>query len=443
MLDLFQGLSVILLVLLVAIALPVPLASGEWPLWAQRSRTCSVRYKISTSGVIWRSPPCYEWHSIGTPGYQNGYRTVIKTFKKFKSLLFWRQMATEIIPFDEPQVVAVLKPSNVAAKVAFHQVAEASFGQNHNYTHFMHIGNQQEYDADVASVLLRPQGDCDESSTDPDSSVEEFRAATMKFWTGHYEFDLLKPPVNGKFGWVAGKKPSRNLKDGAPTDLILSLSSSSESAVRSLHASFNYNVTTGFLCVKRISGLADVNVDGHSVTTAFLTLNRGRARILIGSLLYDFEYAKFAYSVRYLAARSSYFEHHLGTNKRPLARLKTPNKDMTMSIGSWTIHGSLVSSSFGGDFIATNFRSQVVTLRNIVRKGATQAHHVASDIKKLQDLTELAEKADDVGRLLRLVDVIYQFESLIFKSGPFDDVWLALEPFVEQTFLHLKRKSIS
>lgn len=159
------------------------------------------------------------------------------------------KMSTEVLSSQQPQIVAILKPFNVAAKAAFHQVAEAFVAQKNQYADFMHVDTQTRYDAEVARALMDLQDDLSDSATDPSSSTEEHRAQTMATWTGHYVFDLLIPPTYVRIGWLAGKV-SPNPKGGIVPKFVLA--QPSENAVRAQHARFNYNVNTGFLGVSKL-----------------------------------------------------------------------------------------------------------------------------------------------------------------------------------------------
>lgn len=110
-----------------------------------------------------------------------------------------------------------------------------------------------------------------------------------------------------------------------------------------------------------------------------------------------------------------------------------------MIVGQWTLHGSLGAGGFGKVYTATNSRSQVVAVKNLVRDGFIQARNLESEIQVFRDLTELAENANDAGRLLRLIEEIYQSGNQVFHSTTFDNVWLVMEPVVPQTIAQLRR----
>ncbi|WEW59610.1 hypothetical protein PRK78_005087 [Emydomyces testavorans] len=338
-------------------------------------------------------------------------------------------MAAEVAPFRGPLVAAILRPSNTAAKVAFHLVAAASLTQkSHGYEGFMHINSEQQYDEEVARALLGRWHDHEsDSATDPTSSTEAYLSSTMAAWTA------ITPST---WALPLATRGSGTHEDGSETDFILT--TPGESTVRVKHARFNFNPTTGFLCVNKRRRSSILTVNSHVVDVSPFAFNHGRVNISIGHLGYVFEYTDFAYDSAYPPARLQYFREHLRVEEPPPVYLETtPLKEGNITVGQWTIHSFLGAGGFGRVCAATNAKSQVVAMKNLIRNLNQSVDNIENEVKVLRELTELAESSGHSGRLLLLRDVIYHFGNNANQSTILENAWLVMEPVVQHTFTRL------
>jgi len=93
--------------------------------------------------------------------------------------------------------------------------------------------------------------------------------------------------------------------------------------------------------------------------------------------------------------------------------MEAPNFDLTPTpagkpwvFGDWTIIQSLGQGSSGRVYSATNSKSQLVAIKFI--EGSRRTARVQVEVQTHRQLTELAKTGNNGGRLLQLLEVVYQ-----------------------------------
>jgi len=296
----------------------------------------------------------------------------------------------------------------------------------------MHTEVQKSFDCQVSLFLRRsafhddPEDALSEVSTEFDTEAEQDNARPGMIWKGYHEFDIANPPQNPEIGWAGGK--DKNVE-------FLTANNKFQ-GIRHRHAIFNFNLQTGYLYVlSRGSddGTSRVSVNGATIPRGHTrALNQSNMTICLGPLEYHFIYTDFATTTTFKERQHAYARRFLG--------IKAPNFDLTPTpagkpwvFGDWTIIQSLGKGSFGRVYSATDFKSQLVAIKFI--EGSQKTAKVQNEVQTHQQLTELAETRDDKGRLLRLLEVIYQ-------NGT-TDVALILQPVAYMTFAKLVRPGAS
>jgi hypothetical protein len=168
---------------------------------------------------------------------------------------------------------ARLIPSNDAARVAFHALAELTQIDGSRMPHarkFIHIHSNQ--------VALSP-----DTNTDTDTSEPDRRPLLHH---GYYRFNLDILPKEPLEGWRIG----RGRDDQRNEDVDLRLSITSGNGVRSQHARVTYDFKTNILLISAPKGRKVIINGKNELNGSLRVLGDPITSIDIGNLRYSFEY---------------------------------------------------------------------------------------------------------------------------------------------------------
>ena len=126
--------------------------------------------------------------------------------------------------------------------------------------------------------------------------------------------------------------------------------------------------------------------------------------ISFGKLEYEFKYTPFASTREFEALRDEAMKD-MGTRDHVDVVIPTPLAVNAMTIGSWTVGNSLGRGGHGRVFMGTNAKNDVVALK--IMDSTDKNRIVASEVEINTVLTDLAEKEDTDGRILRQREVIH------------------------------------
>ena len=156
-------------------------------------------------------------------------------------------------------------------------------------------------------------------------------------------------------------------------------------------------------------------------------------KIHVDSMEYLFQYTDFALSKDFKEQRKQYVTK-FGTQSPILFDMPTPHK-VTRTIGQWTLSDPLSKGSSGRVFLGSNSKNEMVAIKIMMHTSRT-AGAIDGEIAQCRELTALAQKWDDGGRLVRLKEVIDPRKASP-SSSIFEDVALVLEPMTPQTLSDL------
>lgn len=350
---------------------------------------------------------------------------------------------SEAAKMDE--VFATLTPANELAKVAFSEVFNAITrerqGASTNAAAYrMSVAAEQEDDADVLRFqreMERRFSERDtsesESLTEPNTDTELEMGHLGKIWKGHYILGFQHEPTELEMGWTAGKK---SIEGGSSADIILCTSGFDKRYslnLRSFHVRFNFDLQNGAFFIASItrSSLAGVAVNGEAVSRQMHALNQHRMNFRVGSLAYEFRYTNFASTEEFVETRKDYIVNNLNAPASMTFDMPTPHFN-TKTIGQWTLNNPLGKGSAGRVFLASNSKNQVVAIK-VMECTSRSARAVDNEVGRCRDLTALAQKLDDGGRLVRLKETFDPREEASPSSAAFHEVALVLEPMTPMT----------
>jgi hypothetical protein len=249
-------------------------------------------------------------------------------------------------------------------------------------------------------------------------------------WTGQYEFDLNNSPAEPPLGWGAGKGGP-----DTPIDLLII-----HRGIQGCHVSFNFHHDTGHMYLtSNASRIFDgrVTVKGLEVGCGEMhAFNQTPTHLAIGRLGYIFEYTDIVRTEHFYNRRKQYMADHLDISAPTFSLTPIPSGP-SQSIGEWTLGPTFRKGTSGKVYAATNSKAQLVAIKIVERNSSEAAEMVRKDIQVLRDVSRLAEDENDERRLLRLKDVIYQYEKEEYTPTHLEDVMLILEPAVEYDFEQL------
>ncbi|KAI1133652.1 kinase-like domain-containing protein [Nemania abortiva] len=339
------------------------------------------------------------------------------------------------------EVFATLTPANVLAKVAFSEAFNAithdrQGASTNAAAHRMSVAAEQEYQADVLRFRREMERKFNEratseSLTEPNTDTElEMRHLGM-IWKGHYV--LAFQPAPSELGWTAGK---RSVERGSSADIVLCTSAFAKRYslnLRTSHARFNFDLQNGafFIASLTRSSLAEIAVNGEVVGRQMHVLNQHSMKIRVDSLEYEFRYTNFASTKGFLQIRKDYLATTLNASLSMTFDMPTPHKD-TRTFGQWTLNNPLGKGSAGRVFLASNSKNQVVAIK-VMECTSNSAGAVDKEVARCRDLTALAQKLDDGGRLVRLKEILDPREEASSSSAAFHEVALVLEPMTPVT----------
>lgn len=346
-----------------------------------------------------------------------------------------------------PTPFATLKPYNAAAKLAFHAVHESALlSERPVPKSHLFVEDEQQYDKDVLCHRLQedrdtlqsvPDEDSDKGFSDIDSEVEQnLKEKLGMIWTGHYLFDLSKFPNDPKVGWVAGRA-----KKDSSADFWITTNPYRDK-IKANHANFNFDRVTGTLNIipqvpKTSSGLVKVNANVINGGEA-RALNQGEMMIQLGPLEYVFKYTGYARTDRYSIQRMVYLKDNLKMNVSESSFSLTPTPTpRARTYGEYTFVRLIGRGASGRVWSATDPKSRVVAIKVVTRNSKWTAAELEESITVLKDFTTLKEKENEKGRVLGLVDVFYTSGNKTYDHSLPEEVYLVLQPAVQETFRDL------
>jgi hypothetical protein len=330
---------------------------------------------------------------------------------------------------------ATLTPDNALAKLSLSDAFESKHPVSPVKNIHLYADGNQVDDKEVAELRReqmrgsnRATPDSDYPS-DQDADVEVSLSELGKIWPCYFAFDLQLPPVHPQRGWTIGIG-----RDDYEVDMVVSATRSPR--VRGCHALFNFHAITGDITIRKASRpiTAVVCLGGNvvSINETPLLMQCGMS-IQLGDLMFRLRFTLFVkeQEEEYIQHRAKYLADHMAVAK-PVSTLLSSPREVSRSFQQWTFRKQLGKGAEGKVWSATNWRNEIVAIKVVERRKRT-AERVASQIRTLERLRDLALTENDEGRLLRLKEVIYENGKAEFTPTIFEDVALVLEPAVEET----------
>ncbi|KAI4266656.1 MAG: hypothetical protein L6R35_006924 [Caloplaca aegaea] len=341
---------------------------------------------------------------------------------------------------------ATLRPTNTLAKLAFSDLYETFTIKRQNIQedgppafHRMAVEVFQTFDRDVLRLRLETErkgsknayasdAETSESLPEPDSDMEEQHEELGKIWTGHYMLGLDTPPSVPETGYAVGKGPLENILH----DLLLCTKMFAKwhgINLRNPHARFNFFPGNRALyitgCSRSLS--AQLTVNGEEVRRRPYALNQHSMNIRLDKLEYTFQWTDYAATEDFMGERSQYVTSTLGGPLEVDFDMPTPLPNRR-TMGRWTLGDALGAGGHGRVFFGTNPLGEVAAIKMLER---TSKNHgiVDAEVRVCNEVTAFAEKSDDGGRIMRVVEVLYS------KDEKFSLLLTFVEPRVKGKYL--------
>ncbi|KAL8647821.1 MAG: hypothetical protein Q9210_005333 [Variospora velana] len=345
---------------------------------------------------------------------------------------------------------ATLRPTNTLAKLAFSDLYETFTIKRQNTQedgppafHRMAVEASQTFDRDVLRLRLETErkvsknayasdAETSESLPEPDSDMEEHYEELGKIWTGYYLLGLQSPPSIPETGYAVGKGPLENIFH----DLLLCTKIFAKwhgINLRNPHARFNFFPGNRGLyisgCSKSLS--AQLTVNGEEVQRRPYALNQHSMNIRLDKLEYTFQWTDYAATEDFIGERSQYVTATLGGPLEVDFDMPTPLPNRR-TMGRWTLGDALGAGGHGRVLLGTNPLGEVAAIKMLER---TSKNHgiVDAEVRVCNEVTAFAEKSDDGGRILRVVEVLYSKDEKFSSKAAFDNVAVVLLPMTPQT----------
>ncbi|KAL9026044.1 MAG: hypothetical protein Q9196_005233 [Gyalolechia fulgens] len=345
---------------------------------------------------------------------------------------------------------ATLTPSNTLARLAFSDLYETFTTKRQNTHedgppafHRMAVEALQTFDRDVLRLRLETErkvsknayasdAETSESLPEPDSDTEEQHEELGKIWTGHYLLALESPPSIPETGYAVGKGPLGDILH----DLLLCTKVFARwhgINLRNPHARFNFFPGTRGLyiasCSRSLS--AQLTVNGEAVQRRPYALNQYSMNIRHDKLEYTFQWTDYAATEGFMRERSRYVISNLRGPLEVDFDMPTPLPNRR-TMGRWTLGDALGAGGHGRVLLATNSLGEVAAIKILER---TSRNHsiVDAEVRVCNEVTAFAEKSEDGGRILRMVEVLYSKDEKFPSKAAFDNVAVVLLPMTPQT----------
>ncbi|KAL8942609.1 MAG: hypothetical protein Q9211_001328 [Gyalolechia sp. 1 TL-2023] len=345
---------------------------------------------------------------------------------------------------------ATLTPRNTLARLAFSDLYETFTTKRQNTQedgppafHRMAVEALQTFDGDVLRLRLETErkvsknayasdAETSESLPEPDSDTEEQHEELGEIWTGHFLLAFDSPPLNPETGYTVGKGPLADI----PHDLLLCTKIFARwhgINIRNPHARFNFFPGNRGLyiasCSRSLS--AQLTVNGELVLRRPYALNQYSMNIRLDKLEYTFQWTDYAATELFIKRRTQYVTSTLGGPLEVDFDMPTPLPNRR-TMGRWTLGDALGAGGHGRVLLGTNPLGEVAAIKMLER--TTKNHAIVdAEVRVCSEVTAFAEKSDDEGRILRMVEVLYSKEERFSSKVAFDNVAVVLLPMTPQT----------
>ncbi|MCJ1466001.1 hypothetical protein MMC07_004620 [Pseudocyphellaria aurata] len=349
---------------------------------------------------------------------------------------------------------ATLRPSNILARLAFSELYETFTNKRQNTKEDappalrrMVVKASQIFDSDVLRLRLEDQrrvsqnagasdAETSESLPEPDSDTDDQHQELGSIWTGHYELRLEDGPLTPEKGYTAGKGPLENI----PMDLLLCtklFAQRHDINLRNPHARFNFFPEhRGFYIASSFrSQLAQVTVNGETVQRQPYALNQHSMIIRLDKLEYTFQWTDYAATKGFIIDRSRYVTQSLGGPLQVDFDMPTPLPNRRM-MGRWTLGEALGAGAVGRVVLGTSSRGEVAAVK-MMERTSKNSGIVDAEIQISREVTAFAENADEEGRILRVVEVLYSQDEKFSSMVAFDIVAVIVQPVTSGTLAHI------
>lgn len=353
------------------------------------------------------------------------------------------------------EAFATLKPSNALAMLAYSELYETFTTKRQDAKEDpssafrrMVVESFQTFASEVLQLRLEDErrvsrnadasdAETIESVSEPDPDTEHQRQELGKIWTGHYEFSIEAPPCDPARGYTVGKGPLEDV----PLDLLLCTKFFAEKHgidLRNPHAHFNFLRESRAFYIAKNSRLQSVEltVNGETVQRRPFALNQHSMIIRFSKLEYTFQWTEYAATQDFIEDRTEYVTKDLNGPVQVDIDMPTPRPNRR-TIGTWTLGDALGTGAFGKVFLGTNSLGEVAAVKMIDR---TYKNHLTVDaeVETCRAVTTFAEKFDEGGRILRVVEVLYTKDEKFSPTVVFDQVAVVLQPMATQTFTDIR-----
>lgn len=211
--------------------------------------------------------------------------------------------------------------------------------------------------------------------------------------------------------------------------------------LRPSHIRFNFDsVTATFFTAMstRHNRAKAAVVNGISISGAKYLLNQATERISIGELNYAFRYSDFSRTERFAQKRREYLTESAASAPETDTHFELPTPGPgDVTIDKWTLRQEIGRGAGGNVFSAVDRSGNLAAVKRLA-KTETKKYAVQVEVNVLQELTALAVRTHEPGRIVRLKDVF----SRSMAADSLEEIHLVMTPLMNST-LHTIIEEIS
>ncbi|KAI9730219.1 MAG: hypothetical protein M1834_005983 [Cirrosporium novae-zelandiae] len=320
---------------------------------------------------------------------------------------------------NKSSIFAYLRPANLQARLAFHEVANEIIEGTDRFKHaqqFIHIEDTK--------VSLD-----NDHLTETESEDGLQQEARREIWNGYYYLSFKTMPQAPAIGWQLGGgrwEGKFGNKTNGRVDLLLAKTRHPQWKLAGVHARFAFLRNGSFLvCVDNprrpvVVGDDDIARDGSRV------LSR-KNRISFGDLAYEFERAPQTDEdeERFQEQLRNFLRDFLGASSPPPDCSATPS-DTNYVIGNWIVTGTVGQGSFGTVSAAKHRASGAEAAAKLVIRNPRNTRGTGSEIALARNLPKHCYLAE-------LVDVVYERGNRWYRGPRPERVHLIWKPLARET----------
>ncbi|MCJ1250605.1 hypothetical protein MMC30_007833 [Trapelia coarctata] len=335
-------------------------------------------------------------------------------------------------------VFAHLTPANLEAKRAFAAVAEEVRNGHFQYhSQFIHIAEDKVRLNDDFPMSPSHQQSESEAVSDTDISTED----QVDVWSGYYMFGFGAKLQQPRAGWRIGCYNRKSKDTDSGVDLMLSTSRAH--GLHTAHGRLTFAKTGVPILWSGSRTGSGIVLGSEAFQNSQRALLSRSARVQFGALAYIFSFTidpKSKEETAFQKQKLNFLKALRPDQEDVILSVSATPTGNELSFGDWTIKGVVGHGAFGAVEAAVSKKGEILAMKSMKRQDKSTSRSISSEVDNATLLKPLLETHDLKGRILRLIEVIYERGNATFDGTHPERVWVLYDPLARGDFLNFLPK---